>query len=393
MPYIDFIGKSDVRVRNITHELDADVGKSCLSENGIPDMDGSLIVHGDNLYGLKALMPRYEGKVNCVYVDPPYNTGNKKFRYRDHNTHDRWLCMMWPRLQLLRKLLAKDGVIFISIDDTEQHRLRMMMDEIFGEDNFVRVLTWVKRDYSNGIPTKSMVAPNFEYVICYKKDEDVIFLGQPRSIAHYKKGKDGRMWCGMSIQATGFQNNFYTIVDPETGRTYHGNWAFAENTIKKMILEKRIIFPNSSTATQPTQISYADEKNPMTPILSHLGKFDAQASTKEFDKIFGKRKAFDFPKPVELLKFLFHQSVGKDAVILDSFAGSGTTAHAALALNKEDGGNRKFILVECEDYADGITAERIRRVIKGVSKASDESLKNGLGGTFTYCTLGKEYSQ
>ena len=417
MPTLDFKGKQIIYAHHLTvsgRTLKIDAKKSLPPPpppTKKPGLDGNLIIHGDNLHALKALMPRYAGRVNCIYIDPPYNTGNEKWLYNDNvnsptmrdwlknkspvdgedlERHDKWLCMMWPRLQLLRELLAEDGVIFISIDDNEQHHLRMMMDEVFGEENFVQTFTWVKRDKASGVPPKIMVLPNFEYVICYKKSRDIVFSGQNRSLKSYRKNKDGRWWRTMPIQATGDQNNYYSITNPKTNRSYYGNWAFAESAIKRMISEERIVFPKSASG-KPNQIVYADEKG-LAPILAHLGKIDVETATKDFAKIFEKRKAFDFPKPVELLKLLINQSVGKNDVVLDSFAGSGTTAHAVLALNQEDGGNRKFILVECEDYAHKITAERVRRVIKGVPKSKDENLKNGLGGAFTYCTLGDEIS-
>ena len=172
MPTLEFKGKPIIYAHHLTtpvRTLEVDGKKSLPPKGKKPSLDDNLIIHGDNLHALKALMPRYAGKVNCIYIDPPYNTGNEKWIYNDNvnspmmkewlkgkspvdgedlERHDKWLCMMWPRLQLLRELLAEDGVIFISIDDNEQHRLRMMMDEIFGEENFVENFIWIKKKMS-----------------------------------------------------------------------------------------------------------------------------------------------------------------------------------------------------------------------------------------------------
>lgn len=156
-----------------------------------------------------------------------------------------------------------------------------------------------------------------------------------------------------------------------------------------MIRNKQIVFPKKEHQ-KPTQLVYYDS-NKLSPIFHHIGLFDVEKETKKFKNVF-EDLSFDFPKPLSLLKFVITQGTKENALILDSFAGSGTTAHAVLALNKEDGGNRKFILVECENYANTVTAERVRRVIKGVPKAKDETLEKGLGGSFTYCTLGDEMS-
>jgi adenine-specific DNA-methyltransferase len=396
MATLNFKGKSAVWNHHLSvpyHTLEKDVKRSLKGEND----SENLIIQGDNLLALKALLPQYQGKVKCIYIDPPYNTGNEEWVYSDNvssptikewvgktvgkdgedlTRHDKWLCMMTPRLKMLRELLADDGAIFVSIDDNEQHHLRSLMDEVFGEENFVVDLTWVKKEKASGVPPKSMVIPNFEYILVYKRSGLFRFKGQKRSMASYKLDEDGRYWRYMPIQATGNQDNYFDIVDPTTGKKYHGNWALAEKTVIELLKEGKLKFPKN-TDGKPVRIVYADElSSDGSAIFSALGKFDSETATKEFNAIFGE-KVFDFPKPLALVKFLVSQ-VADDALVLDSFAGSGTTAHAVLDLNKEDGGNRKCILVEMEDYADKITAERVRRVIK----------KEGYTTGFTYHTLG-----
>jgi len=405
MPTLEFKGKQHVYAHHLTvpyRPLVPDPGKSLHPA----DVDDNLILHGDNLHALKALLPRYAGKIKCIYIDPPYNTGNEGWIYNDNvnsplmqqwlaangpvdgedlERHDKWLCMMWPRLHLLRELLADDGVIFVSIDDNEQHHLRMLMDEIFGEGNFVACLTWVKKQKTSGVPPRTKAIPNKEYILVYRKQQDFSFNGVPGSKESYRPDREGNYYRTMPIQATGKQNNYFSIINPQNGNSHYGNWAFSEERIKTMIKENLIIFPNEEHQ-KPTQLVYYDEHK-KSPIFHHLGLYDSEEQTKKF-----KREHpginFDFPKPVSLLEFILSQSTTAGTIVLDSFAGSGTTAQAVLALNKEDGGNRKFILVECEDYADTVTAERVRRVINGVPGARDKALQEGLGGSFTYCTLG-----
>ncbi len=405
MPTLEFKGKQHIYAHHLTVPYRPLVPDPERSLNPA-DIDDNLIIHGDNLHALKALLPRYAGRVNCIYIDPPYNTGNEDWVYNDKvnsplmrewlkeanpvdgedlERHDKWLCMMWPRLHLLKELLADDGVIFVSIDDNEQHHLRMLMDEIFGEGNFVACLTWVKKEKTSGVPPKNKSIPNKEYILVYKKSQDFSFNGVPGSRESYRLDKEGNYYPTMPIQATGKQNNYFSIVNPQNGNSHYDNWAFSEERIKTMIRENLIVFPQKEHQ-KPTQLVYYDEHK-KSPIFHHLGHYDSETETKKF-----KRELpginFDFPKPVSLLEFILGQSTTANAIVLDSFAGSGTTAQAILALNKKDGGNRKFILVEREDYADTTTAERVRHVIKGVTNARDESLQAGLGGSFTYCTLG-----
>ena len=385
-------------------------------------------------------MPRYAGRVNCIYIDPPYNTGNEKWVYNDNvnspmmkewlknkspvdgedlERHDKWLCMMWPRLQLLRELLAEDGVIFISIDDNEQHRLRMMMDEIFGKENFVASLTVRNnpggRDYGG-------IALTHDYVVVYAKSDtgelnlvaaeegslplldeqgnfairelrnrNIKFNSKNRPNLYYPfyvndKISDDNDLCEVSLKK---KKGWIEVYPLESGGV-HTVWRW-QKTTAQAVLNTDVKAKQKRDGNFQIIEKYRNTTKRERSILYDKG-FRNEQGTLSLKSIFNDKSLFDYPKSDYLVKRIAELGGDKDAIVLDSFAGSGTTAHAVLALNKEDGGNRKFILVECEDYAHKITAERVRRVIKGVPMSKDENLKNGLGGTFTYCTLGDEIS-
>ena len=428
MPTLDFKGKQIVYAHHLTvpsRTLEPDAPKSLPPKDQQPSLDDNLIIHGDNLHALKALMPRYAGRVHCIYIDPPYNTGNEGWVYNDNvnsplmqewlkgkspvdgedlERHDKWLCMMWPRLHLLRELLAENGVIFISIDDNEVHHLRMMMDEIFGEENFLACVSWEKR-YTRSNNAK-MFTSVVDKLIAYRGSILLDFLREPRnekSDAIYANPDDDPrdLWTSVSYvnPATRSQrpNLVYAIVNPFTGEEIShptNAWKFEYKEYEKHASEKRLWWGKTGQLKYPRLKKFLSEVSAgLVPVdlWKHADTGTTDEGSKELEQILG-RATFDNPKPTRLIKRIVRLRAQQDAIILDSFAGSGTTAQAVLALNKEDGGNRKFILVECEDYADTITAERVRRVIKGVPNAKDENLKNGLGGGFTYCTLGEEIS-
>ena len=378
--------------------------------------DDNLIIHGDNLHALKALLPRYANRIKCIYIDPPYNTGNEGWVYNDNTNsplmqkwltenapvdnedlerHDKWLCMMWPRLHLLKELLADDGVIFISIDDNEQHHLRAMMDEIFGERNFVANIVWHHRKSSQNDIDISL---SHNHILCYALDKPSFSFnaGDVDESKFSNPDNDPRgPWVADPMDAPHIRENLtYEIINPNTGKVYlpptGRHWRFSKDKYDAALKEKRIMFGKRGTSKPQYKrfLSEAREKGvSIFTIWSDVGT--ATDGTKELIGILGREQSFATPKPTDLIKKIIRISTNKNDIVLDSFAGSGTTAHAALALNKEDNGNRKFILIECEDYADTTTAKRVRRVINGVPNASDESLREGLGGSFTYCTLGE----
>ena len=422
MPTLDFKGKQRIYAHHLSvprRSLIPDIAKSC---NPAGEND-NLIIHGDNLHALKALLPRYAGRVRCIYIDPPYNTGNTgayddrvsspliKTWLRENvpdvrNRHDKWLCMMWPRLRLLRELLANDGVIFISIDDNEHHHLRMVMDEIFGGDNFVASVVWQHR-YGRSNNAK-LFSNQREHIIVYRKSDAVSRIRVRRNAklnATYQNpdGDSRGRWVSSSYvnPATKAErpNLVYLIANPYTGSLIEHPthaWKYSQDTYSEHVRDGRLWWGKEGNLRYPRLKNFLieSEQKGIVPVDLMLADVvgTTNEGTRQLQSIF-QSDAVDFnnPKPIKLVQSLIEIAEGasdKDAIILDSFAGSGTTAHAVLALNKEDGGNRKFILVECEDYAYTITAERVRRVINGVSGSRDAALQEGLGGSFTYCAVG-----
>lgn len=414
MAQIQFKGKSIVWNHHLGveyHELVPHKDKSLTDKVSLND---NLIIQGDNLRALKALLPTYAGKVKCIYIDPPYNTGNEGWAYSDNvsspmikdwldktvdredlTRHDKWLAMMTPRLKLLRELLATDGAIFVSIDDNEQHHLRMLMDEVFDEENFVADFIWHHRKSSQNDIDLSL---SHNYTFCFAKNREKFRLN-PLSVDAAKfanPDNDPRgPWVADPFDAPNVRPNLtYEITNPITGEQHlppsGRHWRFSQAKFASALADNRIVWGKNGKGRPQYKryLSEAEKKgtNPFT-IWSDIST--ATSATKELMALFDGKKIFDTPKPVDLIKRIILLASGQDLIILDSFAGSGTTAQAVLELNKEDGGNRKFILVEMEDYADKITAERVRRVIKGVPNSRNENLKHGLGGSFSYFTLGQ----
>ena len=415
MPTLEFKGKQHIYAHHLTvpyRPLEPNETRSC----NPTDEDDNLIIHGDNLHALKALLPRYANRVKCIYIDPPYNTGNEGWGYNDNvnsplmqqwftenaqvdnedlERHDKWLCMMWPRLHLLKELLADDGAIFISIDDNEQHHLRMLMDEIFGAENFVTNIIWQKK-FSPQNDAKYF-SDNHDFVLCYANDKEIwrpILL--PRTEKHNERysnpDNDPRgPWSSSGLDVKTYQEEYdYPITTP-SGRVVNppggACWRYSKDGFDMLVHDNRIWFGENGNNVPRIKRFLSEVKQGITPLTVwlHEDVGHTQSATQGLNKI---GVAFSNSKPHTLLKRILHIGTDPDSIILDSFAGSGTTAHAVLSLNKEDDGNRKFILIECEDYADTITAERVRRVINGVPNARDAALQEGLGGSFTYCILG-----
>ena len=391
--------------------------------------DDNLIIHGDNLHALKALLPRYANRIKCIYIDPPYNTGNEGWIYNDNvnsplmqqwltenapvdnedlERHDKWICMMWPRLHLLKELLSDDGVIFISIDDNEVHHLRMLMDEILGKANFLADIIWQHR-YGRSNNAK-LFSNQREHIIAYRKSNTVSHIRVKRDEkldeTYSNPDDDPRgSWVSSSYvnPATKEQrpNLVYPVINPHTGEAVNHPthaWKYSQITHEKHVRENRLWWGLDGNLSYPRLKNFLSESEEKGIVPIDLMLADTAGTTdegtKQLQAVFQSAALeFNNPKPTRLIANLIGIAEGvsrrNDTLILDSFAGSGTTAHAVLDLNKEDGGNRKFILIECEDYADTITAERVRRVINGVPDARDAALREGLGGSFTYCTLGK----
>ncbi|MCO5258590.1 MAG: site-specific DNA-methyltransferase [Crocinitomicaceae bacterium] len=422
MPTLNWIGKEkvithhqDVPYRVLEHQYGfsagAETGKA--EENKTPTNSGNKIIHGDNLEALKSLLPEYEGKIKCIYIDPPYNTGNESWVYNDNvnhpkikkwlgevvgkdgedlTRHDKWLCMMYPRLRLLHKLLADDGAIFISIDDNEQAHLRLMCDEIFGGGNFVSNIIWEK-NYSPRNDAK-FFSSSHDFICCYAKQKN----NWNRNLAprtdkqnqYYKyDDNDGRgKWRPDNVLVKSFsESGVFGIPNPDTGEIHYppkgSCYRFNEDKSIELLKENRFYFGKNGKGKPQLKRYLSEVSQGIVP--QTIWKYDevshSQGGKKRLNEII-EGNVFDSPKPYELITRVLQIATNKNSIILDSFAGSGTTAHAVLNLNKEDGGNRKFILIEMEDYANDITAERVKRVSNGYSD------KEGTGGSFDYYELG-----
>jgi len=406
MPVLNWIGKD--KVINHHQQVPYRILESQYTHGQVDD--GNMLIHGDNLDALKALLPRYEGGIRLVYIDPPYNTGNEGWVYNDNvndpkirkwlgdvvgkegedlSRHDKWLCMMYPRLKLLRRLLANDGVIFISIDDNEQANLKLMCDEIFGRKNFVANIVWKKKTNGNNM---GHIPPVHDFIIVYAKStENLALPGVPQS-AEYINAKYANpdnhpcgLWTTMDLSAN-HKGPHFEIENPATGEKFFPPkgryWVFNANEVANRIADGRIIFGKSGNARPVQRVFLKDRVARQKPeTWFDLQSYNSDGMT-TLTNILGS-KALDHPKPPGLLEYIITFAADKDSIILDSFAGSGTTAHAVLNINKRDGGNRRFILVEMEDYAENITAERIRRVIDGYG------ITDGTGGGFAYYELGE----
>ena len=382
----------------------------------------NLIVEGDNLAALKALLPVYHGKVKCIYIDPPYNTGNEGWAYNDRvnspmmqewfgkvvdrddlTRHDKWCCMMLPRLTLLRELLSDDGAIFVSIDDNEVHRLRFLMDEVFGEENFVATIVWHKMDSPKNMAIH--FSDDHDYVLAYARDGEQwrskSLPRSPKMTRRYKNpDNDPRgPWLLSDLAARNYYaQGRYAITTP-TGRTIEGPpagsyWRVSKEKFRELEKDGRIWYGKSGNNRPGIKRFLSEVRTGVVPqtYWSWKDAGSTRNAKQELSKVMNlgpSQDIFVTPKPAALVKRILQIATDKDSIVLDSFAGSGTTAHAVLALNKEDGGNRRFVLVECEDYVDALTAERVRRVAKGVSGAKDKRLAAGLGGTFSFFKVGR----
>lgn len=412
MPSLNWIGKD--KVLNHHNEVPYRIlnKKYSYGDNNTENM----IIHGDNLEALKSLLPEYEGKIRCIYIDPPYNTGNEGWVYNDNvndpkikkwlgevvgkegddlSRHDKWLCMMYPRLRMLQKLLADNGAIFISIDDLEVGNLLLICNEIFGERNHVATFVWQKR-YSPD--ARTAISDAHEFILCYaanqeafKNSRHLLPLTQAQTKQFSNPDNDPRgPWKSDNFTAPGYRpNQMYEItlpsgriVTPPEGRC----WRVTKEGFDRFVAEDKMIYGNNGDGA-PAVKRFLSEMPGMVPWTwwNHEEVGHTQEGNKQLFTILGK-VVFDYPKPSRLIERILRIASDSDSIVLDSFAGSGTTAQALLDLNKSDGGNRRFILIEMEDYADTITAERVRRVIDGYGEETKRV--EGTGGGFSFYELG-----
>ena len=422
MPTLEWIGKEkvinhhqEVPFRVLDRQYSFDENGQHAEDNGSENM----IIHGDNLDALKALLPRYEGRVKCIYIDPPYNTGNEGWVYNDNvndpkikkwlgevvgkegedlSRHDKWLCMMYPRLKLLQKLLAEDGAIFISIDDAEFYNLRSICNEVFGDHNFIATIIWRKNYSPKG--TAKHFSEDHDYILVFGKSADIWLPHKmPRTEKQNKAYKnpdnDPRgPWKSSDLSARNYYSKgVYEIVTP-SGRVIEGPppgsyWRVSKEKFQELDLDHRIWWGKDGNNVPAIKRFLSEVSDGIVPQTywpyEEVGH--TQDAKKEVKSIFANDMPFDTPKPTRLVERILQIASDADSIILDSFAGSGTTAHAVLNMNKADGGNRKFILVEMMDYADSITAERVRRVIQGYGEG--KNAVEGTGGSFSYYELGE----
>jgi adenine-specific DNA-methyltransferase len=456
MPTLNWIGKEAV----VNHHLQVpfhllkDVPELACGEPG----DGNLIVQGDNLVALKALLPYYAGQVKCIYIDPPYNTGvddrdesGKRIGWiyndnvnspairewlgrvvgaeaEDLSRHEKWLCMMFPRLAVLRKFLRQDGVIFASIDETEFATLRILLDEVFGATNHLGTIVW--KNVTDNNPTN--IAMEHEYVLCYARNkqrlprewkstnlavkEKLLRIGEEFNTKYpklndrqreytkwfrenkdylwpfdrYKFIDDGGIYTGsQSVHNPGKEGYRYDVIHPKTGKPCVEplmGYRFPPETMDDLLARKRVLFGEDESKIIELKLYVKDYRAK----LSSLFELDGRIGTYEIKELFpDDKRPFDFPKPTELIEELVGFTTSGDDLILDSFAGSGTTGHAVLKLNSADQQRRHFILVEMKPtIARNLTAERVRRVAAGYRNAKGEMIQ-GLGGGFRYCELGE----
>lgn len=453
MPTLHWIGKDKV----INHHLDVpfkvlehaygfatDTSTGSATVQKAETKSGNKIIHGDNLEALKALLPEYEGKIKCIYIDPPYNTGNEGWVYNDNvndpkikkwlgqvvgkesedlSRHDKWLCMMYPRLKLLHKLLADDGVLFVSLDENETHHLRLLHNEIFGENKFVAQLTLLCNP--KGRSQDKYFSTNHEYCTIYSKSllpsgafsvtkEDKLINKEYKNL-----DKNGRFRY-LELRNTHREfskenrpNLFYPFfADSKTGRVsllkdeifnieilpfwpdgFEGCWTWGQDLANK---DNHLLVAQKKKSDWKVYRKAYSESNSGEIVKKKLFTiwneplFYTEKGQSVFGDIFPGLNKNDFPQPksVDYIKEIIRASTDQNSIILDSFAGSGTTAHAVLNLNKQDGGNRKFIIIEMEDYAENITAERVKRVINGFASTSSAAVE-GTGGSFDFYELGQ----
>lgn len=432
MPTLNWIGKDKV----VTHHLDVPykvlnlkygfrANSTDTSETG----SGNMILHGDNLIALKSLLPKYRGRIKCIYIDPPYNTGNEDWKYNDNvndpkikkwlgevvgkqgedlSRHDKWLCMMYPRLRLLQELLAEDGIIFISIDDNEYANLKYVCDDIFGNHNFVGTYFWKKTSTPPALSYK--IRRKLEYVLCYQKhniekryfvqgyvdggDAPLLNSGNPLGTLTFPKGSVRfNIRDGVYEAKPTHKIKLVTSIVVENGTNANdfiaeGHFKWSQENLLSEIQDGTYFIIKSNQFSIRYQKAIKATKVPSNIIDGEVLVGTNEDAQKELTSL-GMHDTFEYAKPSSLIEFLSKMAFWEDKTItiLDSFAGSGTTAHAVLNLNKKDGGNRKFILVEMEDYADSITAERVKRVMNGYGEGT--KAVEGTGGEFDFYELGE----
>lgn len=393
----------------------------------MPDREGSInfdnseniFIEGENLEVLRVLQKSYFGKVKMIYIDPPYNTGNDSFVYPDDyserqdeynrrtgitgeggflnkqdlwkkNTkengqfHSVWLSMMYPRLYLARNLLREDEVIFISIDDNEQANLKLLMDEVFGEENAIGQLIWKRRQNVDSRAKKG-ISVDHEYMLCYSKSSERVIQGAEKDLTKYSNPDNDPRGNWMSDNMVGLAtreqrpNLHYDLEDPKTGIVYKcppTGWRYEPKRLYDLVKNDEVLFPSKPDGRPRRKKFLNDLESDFTGFSTILNTVFNTQGTREVRTLFDEKEYFNFPKPKDLIKLLLKQGLDKDKghIALDFFAGSATTAHAVLELNKEDGGNRKFILVQMPEPSEEIS-EAYKAGYKTIADISKARIK------------------
>lgn len=420
MPTLDWIGKQVVvnHHREVPYRL-----IHCDSQLSAGDSEaGNLLVQGDNLEALRALLPYYAGRVKCIYIDPPYNTGNEGWVYNDNvnspeirkwlgevvgkeaedlSRHDKWLCMMYPRLRLLRDFLHPQGVIFVSLDDIEASRCKLMLSEIFGEKNFVANLIWKKMDSPSSNVGERIFSNYHDHILCFarnKEEANLVQLPSPDILHAYPVlvGNKRARWRqlrknGKSARREDRPNSWFPMEAPDgteiwpihPKEKWEGRWSIGPDTWKEIKDTSEVKWELRDYGWTPYRIEFAPDA-PTMPMPSLIDDVSQNRQAKaQLNQILGTNHGFETPKPFDLIELLISLCGDSNAIVMDSFCGSGSTGHAVLSLNKKDGGERRFILVEMDEkVVQDVAAPRLKNVIEGFktfTKASELIFEKKVG--------------
>lgn len=442
MPVLNFKGKTAVETYHHTvphHTLEFDKKLSCLPKGEKPSLDGNLIIEGDNMLALKALLPTHAGRIKCIYIDPPYNTGNESWVYNDNLTqpqfkewigktvgkegedacrHDKWCCMMYPRLMLLKELLREDGAIFVSIGDDEIHHLRMLLDEVLGQTNLIGTIIWRN---STGPKQSKYLSTSHDYILSYARslpswNRNLLPRTEEQEHDYQNPDDDPRgPWRSGGLDARNYYSRGKYAITCPGGRVIDGPpggsyWRIPEDTLWERDANGRIWWGEDGNNVPRIKRFLSEVQKGLIPqtVWDYREVGHTQRAKQEYLKILSDKEVFTTPKPLDLIRRIIQISTEPGDLVLDSFAGSGTTGHAVLEMNKEDGGDRKFVLVQMPhdskqhenkktNICQAITGTRIQRAIGGYSHvrrmAKGKSRKehvDALGGSFSYARVSDE---
>ena len=415
MPSLDWIGKK--AVVNHHKQVPFHLLRQHMELSAGALDSKNLLVQGDNLVALKALLPYYAGQVKCIYIDPPYNTGNESWVYNDNvnspemrewlgkavgkeaedlSRHDKWLCMMYPRLVLLKEFLREDGIIFVSIDNNEFRFLSLVMDEIFGGMNHLETLIW-KKSYGGGSKSKHIVNQH-EYILCFAKNKSLIpimELPPDEKALKYYKYQDTKFTERGPYRLQPLATNSmderpnlrYAIAYQGEDIMPERQWQWSRERVLSALENDGLVFTKKAgkwTVSYKQYLKDSEGGERGSKAYSIIDGIYTQQGTNEIKAMFGDGKAFSFPKPSKLIQILVQLSTDKNDLVLDAFAGSGTTGQAVLAANHVDGGNRRFVLIEMDkNICSNVTVKRLEHVINGHAD------KPAIGGGFRFCELGE----